>query len=66
MSNKMLCRISDDPSYDRSDYEEKKGYYAPRQRFHDALDEYPPMSDEEIQLELERIKKELRRQFSAS
>lgn len=60
----MKCRITDDPSYDRSDYEEKKGYYAPNQTFNDALHKYPPMSDEEIQVELKRIKEELRRQFS--
>lgn len=27
--NRMPCRISDDPSYDYSDYCEGKGYYAP-------------------------------------
>ena len=60
----MLCRITDDPSYDFSDYEEKKGYYAPNQTINDALHNYPPMSDEEIQVELKRINKKLRRQFS--
>lgn len=27
--NPEPCRIDDDPSYDYSDYEEKKGYYKP-------------------------------------
>lgn len=27
--NREPCRISDDPSYDYSDYEEQTGYYKP-------------------------------------
>ena len=30
----MLCRITDDPSYDYSDYCEGKGYYTP---YEDAM-----------------------------
>ena len=30
--NRMPCRVSDDPSYDYSDYCEGKGYYTPTRK----------------------------------
>ena len=80
----MLCRITDDPSYDYSDYCEGKGAYAPYEDDHRTEPEddpenwedahlYPPISPEEAQeriaevkarwAEVERIEKQLRKQF---
>ena len=77
----MLCRITDDPSYDYSDYCEGKGYYADAYRTEPEDDPenwedahlYPPISPEEAkrliaevkarQAEVERIEKQLRKQF---
>ena len=77
----MLCRITDDPSYDYSDYCEGKGYYANdyRTELEDDTENwedahlYPPISPEEMEIrraevkarwaEVERIEKQLRKQF---
>ena len=60
----MLCRITDDPSYDYSDYCEGRGYYAPYEDDHrtepDELEDsylYPPMSQQEIDRAVEEVKK---------
>lgn len=60
----MLCRITDDPSYDYSDYCEGKGYYAPYEDDHRTEPEeledshlYPPMSQQEIDRAVEEVKK---------
>ena len=59
----MLCRITDDPSYDYSDYCEGKGYYAPYEDDHRTEPEeledsylYPPMSQQEIDRAVEEVK----------
>lgn len=60
----MLCRITDDPSYDYSDYCEGKGYYAPYEDDHRTEPEeledsylYPPMTQQEIDRAVEEVKK---------
>ena len=59
----MLCRITDDPSYDYSDYCEGKGYYAQEHEITEREDDpnydpddpfgdahlYPPISQEEME-----------------
>lgn len=63
----MLCRITDDPSYDYSDYCEGKGAYAPYADDHRTEPEddpenwedaylYPPLSPEEEQERLAFVK----------
>ena len=59
----MLCRITDDPSYDYSDYCEGKGYYAPYEDDHRTEPEeledsylYPPMTQQEIDRAIEEVK----------
>lgn len=59
----MLCRITDDPSYDYSDYCEGKGYYAPYEDDHRTEPEeledsylYPPMTQQEIEWAKEDVK----------
>lgn len=67
----MKCRITDDSSYDYSDYCEGKGYYAPYREDHrtepeddyyydpDELDDahlYPPMTPEDIAEALADVK----------
>jgi len=59
----VLCRITDDPSYDYSDYCEGKGYYAPYEDDHRTEPEeledsylYPPMSQQEIDRAVEEVK----------
>lgn len=68
----MLCRITDDPSYDYSDYCEGKGYYAQKHEITEREDDpnydpddpenwedaylYPPLSPEEEQERLAFVK----------
>jgi hypothetical protein len=63
----MLCRITDDPSYDYSDYCEGKGAYAPYEADHITEPEddpenwedahlYPPISPEEAQVRIAEVK----------
>ena len=67
----MLCRITDDPSYDYSDYCEGKGAYAPYADDYrterednpfydpDELEDahlYPPISPEEAQERIAEVK----------
>ena len=60
----MLCRITDDPSYDYSDYCEGKGYYANDYRTESEDDPenwedahlYPPISPEEAQERIAEVK----------
>lgn len=63
MADRMLCRVTDDPSYDRSDYEEGRGYYAPyqpdwRTEPEDAND-YEPVGREEMQSRILEVKQRL-------
>ncbi len=60
----MLCRITDDPSYDYSDYCEGRGYYTPYEDDHRTEPEeledshlYPPMTQQEIDRAVEEVKK---------
>jgi len=63
----MLCRITDDPSYDYSDYCEGKGYYANEYRTEPEDDPenwedahlYPPISPEEMALRRAEVKARL-------
>lgn len=51
--NREPCRISDDPSYDYSDYCEGKGYYEPyRDDDHNADAEYDEWREENPRPEL--------------
>lgn len=63
----MLCRITDDPSYDYSDYCEGKGAYAPYEDDHRTEPEddpenwedahlYPPISPEEAKELIAEVK----------
>jgi hypothetical protein len=63
----MLCRITDDPSYDYSDYCEGKGAYAPYEEDYRTEPEddpenwedahlYPPISPEEAQERIAEVK----------
>ena len=60
----MLCRITDDPSYDYSDYCEGKGYYKDDYRTEPEDDPenwedahlYPPISPEEAQVRIAFVK----------
>jgi len=59
----MLCRITDDPSYDYSDYCEGRGAYAPYEDDHRTEPEeledsylYPPMTQQEIDWAIEDVK----------
>ena len=59
----MLCRITDDPSYDYSDYCEGRGYYTPYEDDHRTEPEeledsylYPPMTQQEIDRAVEEVK----------
>ncbi len=63
----MLCRITDDPSYDYSDYCEGKGAYAPYKEDYRTEPEddpenwedahlYPPISPEEAQERIAEVK----------
>jgi len=63
----MLCRITDDPGYDYSDYCEGKGAYAPYEADHITEPEddpenwedahlYPPISPEEAQERIAEVK----------
>lgn len=67
----MLCRITDDPSYDYSDYCEGRGAYAPYEDDHmtereddplydpEELEDsylYPPMTQQEIDRAVEEVK----------
>jgi hypothetical protein len=66
----MLCRITDDPSYDYSDYCEGRGYYAERHEITEREDDpnydpdnpwgdahlYPPISPEEAQERIAEVK----------
>jgi len=63
----MLCRITDDPSYDYSDYCEGKGAYAPYEEDHRTEPEddpenwedahlYPPISPEKAKELIAEVK----------
>lgn len=63
----MLCRITDDPSYDYSDYCEGKGAYAPYEDDHRTEPEddpenwsdahlYPPISPEQAKELIAEVK----------
>lgn len=51
--NRMLCSVSDDPLWDRSDWEEGKGAYATKPE-PDPDAEYDAMVDDELIRELKR------------